>query len=115
MVRGLAQDVANRDIGRQILRAGTGVGANYRSAGRARSHAEFTSRIGVVLEEADETLYWLELLRDCRILPEPRLRTLLSEATQLVAIFAAARKTALRRLREERARKEPRQKGRPAM
>ena len=60
----LAKDTASQVLGKQVLRAGTSVGANYREAGRARSKAEFASKVGDCLKEADETLYWLELLRD---------------------------------------------------
>jgi len=68
--------------------------ANYRAAGRSRSQAEFIAKIGVVLEEADETVFWLEMLSDSGIVRPAKLRDLLSEATQLVPIFTASRKTA---------------------
>ena len=80
-------------IGKQLLRSGTSVGANYRSACRGRSRAEFASKIGVVLEEADETVYWLELLVDTGSVKKERLDGLLKEACELVAIFTAARYT----------------------
>ena len=78
----------------QILRSATGMAANYRAAGRSRSKAEFISKLGVVVEEADETVFWLEMLADSGIVPSAKLQNLLSEATQLVAIFTASRKTA---------------------
>jgi four helix bundle protein len=68
--------------------------ANYRAVGRARSKAEFVAKLGVTLEEADETLFWLELLTDSRILRPEKLRELLAEATELVSIFSASRRTA---------------------
>ncbi len=80
-------------IGRQMLRAGTSVGANYRAACRARSRSEFVAKLGVVVEEADETLYWLQLMSDNEVVPSRRLQDLLREAQELTAIFAAARKT----------------------
>jgi four helix bundle protein len=80
-------------IGKQLLRAGTSVGANYRAACRSRSKSEFTAKLGLVLEEADETIYWMELLADNKIVPQPRLQKLLAEAHELTAIFTAARKT----------------------
>ena len=83
-----------RVIGRQVLRSGTSVGANYRAVCRARSRAEFTARMGVVIEEADETVFWLEMLIDCGVLPRERLAGLLNEADELVRIFAASRRTA---------------------
>lgn len=86
-------------IGRQLLRSGTSVGANYRAVCRARSDAEFAAKIGIVLEEADESLYWLELLCDAGIMPSRRLSALLKEAEEMVRIFAAARQTARSRLR----------------
>jgi len=81
-------------IGRQLLRSGTSVGANYRAACRARSHAEFIAKIGVVEEEADETLYWLELLVEGKIVPPERLAALMAEANELLAIFVASGRTA---------------------
>ena len=80
-------------IGKQLLRAGTSVGANYRAACRGRSRAEFASKLGVVVEEADETVYWLELLSENTIVPPRKLEDLLREAHELTAIFTAARRT----------------------
>jgi len=88
--RGLAADI----IGRQLLRSGISVGANYRAACRARSRPEFASRLAVAEEEADETLYWLELLAESGLVRVERLRDLMEEADELVAIFTASRKTA---------------------
>jgi len=70
------------------------IGANYRSAGRSRSKAEFVAKIGIVLEESDETVFWLELLRDGGIIEAKLLESLISGANELVAIFAAAQRTA---------------------
>ncbi len=81
-------------IGKQLLRAGTSVAANYRAAGRARSKAEFASKIGVVVEEADESVFWLECLADNAIVKPELLRDLTKEANELVAIFASSQKTA---------------------
>jgi four helix bundle protein len=83
-----------RIIGKQVVRSGTSVAANHRAVGRARSRAEFVSRMGVVVEEADETAFWLELLIETSIIPEVRLRDLLTEANELLAIFAASLWTA---------------------
>src|SRR5689334_18860638 len=85
-----------RVIGKQLLRAGTSVAANYRSTNRARSRAEFTSKMGVVVEEADETVFWLEILVETGIVAKARLQALLAEANELVAIFAASHRTARR-------------------
>jgi len=81
-------------ITNQILRSATSIAANSRASGRSRSKAEFIAKIGVVLEEADETVCWLELLADSGILPARKLQDLIVEANELVAIFAASRKTA---------------------
>ena len=74
-------------IGRQLLKAGTSVGANYRESNRSRSKAEFKSKIGIVEQEADESLYWLELLKASGVAKGALLEELLVEADELVAIF----------------------------
>lgn len=74
-------------IGRQVLRSGTSMGANYREALRARSKKEFISKIGIVEQEADETLYWLELLAESGLMDGSLLEDLIKEADELVAIF----------------------------
>ncbi|MGB9104410.1 MAG: four helix bundle protein [Terriglobales bacterium] len=80
-------------IGKQLLRAGTSVGANYRAACRGRSRPDFISKLGIVVEEADETIYWLELLGENGIMPQRRLEGLLKEAHELTAIFTASLET----------------------
>lgn len=80
-------------IGNQLLRSGTSVGANYRAVCRSRSKAEFIARLGIVIEEADESVYWLELLVDTKVIKEEKLDSLLTEARELTAIFNAARNT----------------------
>jgi four helix bundle protein len=82
------------DIGFQLRRAGSSVAANYRSAGRARSHREFTARLGVVLDEADETKFWLEHLVVCELTKPAETALLLREAGELVAIFSKSVHTA---------------------
>ena len=72
-------------LGKQALRSGTSVGANYREADRARSKAEFVSKIGDCLKEADETLYWLELLSDEKIVATSGLAPLIQEANELAS------------------------------
>ena len=79
-------------LGKQALRAGTSVGANYREADRARSKAEFASKIGDCLKEADETLYWLELISDEQVLDTKRLAPLIQEANELVSFFVTISK-----------------------
>src|SRR5579862_5505863 len=87
-------------VRRQLVKAGTSVAANYRSACRARSHTEFTARIGVVLEEADEAEFWLEVVRDSRMSIAEHLARLCTESRELRAIFAAGALTASRRGRD---------------
>jgi four helix bundle protein len=94
MSQALPQNREANVISSQILRSATSVAANYRAVGRARSKAEFVSKLGVVIEEADETIFWLELLAEAGIVKPQRLKELLDEANQLLAIFSAARSTA---------------------
>lgn len=88
-----------RVLGKQVLRSGTSVAANYRATCRARSRAEFAAKMGTVVEEADETLFWLELLVETGLVPRKRMQNLLVEADELVAIFAASRRTSRGNLR----------------
>lgn len=81
-------------LGKQCLRSGTSVGANYREANRARSKAEFIAKIGDCLKEADETPYWLELMSEENVVVCSRLSLLLKEADELVAIFTTISKRA---------------------
>jgi four helix bundle protein len=84
---------------RQLLRAGTSVGANYRAAGRARSQADFISKLGIVEEECDESAYWTEVILARKLLRRVQLKNLLAEADELLAITVASIKTARRRQR----------------
>jgi four helix bundle protein len=81
-------------IGRQLLRAGTAVAANYRAVGQARSRAEFIAKMGIVVEEIDEVVFWVDLIADGRLVPSSRLADLQKEAKELLAIFAASQHTA---------------------
>ena len=81
-------------MGRQLLRAGTGAAANYRAVCRARSKAEFIAKIGVVVEESDETVFWLEMLVETNLVSPRKMEDLLREANELLAIFAASQRTA---------------------
>ena len=81
-------------MGKQVLRSATSMAANYRAAGRARSKAEFVAKLGVVVEESDETVFWLELLVETTIVSKARMNGLLTEANELLAIFAASQRTA---------------------
>ena len=84
-------------IGRQLLDAGTSVGANYRAACRARSPADFISKMGIVEEEADETIYWMELLIEAKLVQENDISPLLREANQILAMTVSSIKTARRK------------------
>jgi four helix bundle protein len=81
-------------IRRQLTKSATSVGANYRAARRARSHAEFTAKIGVVAEEADETVYWLDVVAGAKLAESPHLQELQQESRELTAIFSRAAGTA---------------------
>ena len=85
---------SSRAIGSQLIRSGMSVAANYRAAQRARTKPEFISKIGIVVEEADETQFWLEMLVDSGIVPSGKLEPLMREAAELTAIFTKSRETA---------------------
>src|SRR2546422_1980804 len=92
----MPRTTAGRALAAQLVRSGTSIGANYRAACRGRSRAEFASKIGTVAEEADESLYWLELISEGGLLPESQLSFLMQEADELTAIFTAARRSSSR-------------------
>ena len=93
LIEHLPNSIGGRILANQLTRSGTSVGANYRAACRARSRAEFASKLGTVAGEADESLYWLELIRDGNFVPAKKLASLISEADELTAIFTAGRRT----------------------
>ena len=94
LYRALPRTEEARIIGKQLLRSGTSIGANYRAACRGRSRAEFIAKLGIVLEEADETVFWLELLHEGQFFPPEKLRNLTLEANELVSIFVSSVRTA---------------------
>jgi four helix bundle protein len=94
MFRMLPRTEEARVIGRQVLRSATSMAANYRAVCRARSKAEFISKIGIVVEEADETVFWLELLVETGTVKTDKMESLLTEGNELLAIFAASQRTA---------------------
>jgi four helix bundle protein len=94
LVDDLPNTKAGITVGNQIIRSGTSVGANYRTACRARSTADFISKITIVEEECDESLFWLELILESKLLKKDRLTDLIKEADELTAIFTASGKTA---------------------
>ena len=97
LAEALPKTVGGRVVAQQLCRSGTSVAANYRSALRSKSRADFANKISIVLEEADETLFWIELVSETGLLPGSRLRALAAEAEELVRIFAATRRTARNR------------------
>jgi four helix bundle protein len=96
-VSALPKTPAGFAVVHQLVRCGTSVGANYRAARRARSRREFTAKLGVVVEEADEAQYWLELVRDAGFIPPAKIEPLIDEATELVRILSTSRRTCLSR------------------
>jgi four helix bundle protein len=95
-VEALPKTETAKILGRQLLRSGTSVGANYRAAARARSRADFVAKLGVVEEECDESAYWIEMIIARNLLKKGRLNRLLIEANELLAIIVASIKTARR-------------------
>jgi four helix bundle protein len=94
LYRALPRTQEARILGAQLLRSSTSIGANYRAACRGRSRAEFVAKLGIVLEEADETVFWLELIQEAAIFPEGKMRSLCKEANELVSIFVSSIRTA---------------------
>src|SRR5262249_39734269 len=93
----LPDTIVGRVIAVQLVRSGTSVAANYRAACRGRSRAEFISKLGTVVEEADESVFWLELITEAELLKQQMVTPLLGEANEIVAIMVASRKTAMGR------------------
>ena len=96
LVASLPNSTASRAIASQLVRSATSIGANYRSAAKAKSRADFISKIGIVEEEADETVYWIELLIEADLVSAEKVSTLLREAEEITSIMAASRLTAKR-------------------
>jgi four helix bundle protein len=96
LVGALPRTIEGRAIASQLMRSGTSVAANYRAACRARSKAEFIAKLGTVEEEADESVFWLELIIESALITEHKIRPLLNEASEVVAIMASSKKTASR-------------------
>jgi four helix bundle protein len=94
LVDALPKTTVGRAIGNQLIRSSTSIGANYRSACRSRLKAEFIAKIGVVVEEADESAFWLELIMDGALLKCELVLPLHQEAEELTAIFVASSRTA---------------------
>jgi four helix bundle protein len=93
LVESLPRNRAADVIGRQLLRSGTSIGANYRAACRGKSKADVISKLAIVEEEADETIYWMELLIESKIVQPSRLNLLMKESNEIVAMVVASIKT----------------------
>src|SRR5437667_11878093 len=96
LIDALPKTTAGRALASQIVRAGTSVAANYRAACRGKSTADFIAKMGIVEEEADETLFWLELLEESQLVTAGKLTAIKQEANELIAITVASIKTARR-------------------
>ncbi len=103
LVESLPKGMTANVIRRQVLRSATSVGANYRAACRAKSVADMIAKLSIVEEEADETLYWLELLVEAGLMPEARLSNLMQETNEIVAMVVSSIKTLRQRQRTEQA------------
>ena len=93
LCRNLPANREGRLIGNQLFRSGTSVAANYRAACRGRSKAEFVSKLAIVEEEADETMFWLELIKEMGILKDPIVADLLKESDEIIAIIVSSIRT----------------------
>lgn len=100
VIEALPPGKAANVIGNQLLRSGTSVGANYRSACRARSKPDFISKASISIEEADESIYWMEMLIEAEIMPKEKLAAMIKECDEIVAILTASVKTAKSSLRQ---------------
>ncbi len=96
LIAGLPKNMVAEVLGRQVLRSATSVGANYRAACRAKSQADFINKIAIVIEEADETQFWIELLVEGKIIKRDIAASLWKEADELISIMTASSKTAKR-------------------
>ena len=94
LCEGLPRNAVGFETAKQIIRSAGSVGANYRATVRTKSKADFIYKIEIVLEEADESMYWLEVIRDAKLKTGPDVERLIKEANELTAIFAATDKTA---------------------
>ena len=97
LVESLPKTSTARIVGKQLLRSGTSVGANYRAACRAKSPRDFIAKMGIVEEEADETIYWIELLVEAKLIEQRLVADLLNEANEILSMVISSIKTARKR------------------
>lgn len=95
LVESLPKSTTGRAISNQLVRSGTSTAANYRAVCRSRSKADFISKLGIVIEECDESAFWMELVADSNLMKKDLIDPLLNEANELVAIFVSSRKTSM--------------------
>ncbi len=93
LVNALPDNITGRTIANQLIRSGTSVGANYRAVCRSRSRNDFIAKLGIVIEEVDESAFWLELIIEAKIMPLELIKSLLDEANELTAIMVVSRKS----------------------
>lgn len=93
LYRQLPRNTEAQIVGKQLLRSGSSVGANYRAACRARSQAEFHSKLCIVVEETDESIFWMEILIDSQTIEAEKVNSLMSEANEILKVVSSARKT----------------------
>ena len=93
LVISLPKNTVSEVIGKQLIRSGTSVGANYRAACRARSTADLIAKLRIVEEEADESLYWMELIVEAKLVEVTNLRSIMSETNEILAMTVASIKT----------------------
>jgi four helix bundle protein len=105
LVQALPRKNSARDLGQQLLRAGTSVGANYRAAARARSRADFVAKLGIVEEECDESLYWMEVLMELELVNKKRVQPLYAEGSEILAMVVSSINTARHRPKSLRVRR----------
>ena len=96
LVNSLPRTTAGRTVANQLARSGTTVAANYRAARRGRSKKEFVAKLGIVVEEADESAFWLEIIIESDLMPSKKVEPLLQEANEITAIMVSSRKTAVK-------------------
>ena len=99
MVKAMPRDIAEDVIARQLTKSATSIGSNYREACHGKSPADFVAKLKICEGEADETLYWLQLLVNTDIMPAARMQALIDEAREFVAIFTAGTRTSQQNLR----------------
>ena len=102
LVNALPKNITGRSIGNQLIRCGTSVAANYRAACRAKSRADFIAKMGIVEEEADESLFWMEIIIESKLIKKELISDLMKEANELLAITVSSKISARKNLGNNR-------------